>query len=131
MKFGGSSTVNGDSLAVYVSRFRGRKPLVHCITNYISMDTMVNILIASGCSPTMVHCIEEAPAFAILAGSIKDATSINPGTVSQSWAESMKVVVSACKEEDVPWVLDPVGAGASPYRTDLMIELCNIYNNSC
>jgi len=127
MKFGGSRTVNGDSLAVHVSRLRERKPLVHCITNYVSMDIMANILLASGCSPAMVHCIEEAPAFAILAGSIKGAVSINPGTVSQSWAESMKAVVSACKEKDVPWVLDPVGAGALPYRTDLMIELCRIH----
>ena len=55
----------------------GGGPLVHCITNYVSMDIMANVLLAAGMSPAMVHAELEAPEFA----GISSAVSINVGTL--------------------------------------------------
>lgn len=63
-------------------------PLVQCITNYVSMDIMANILLASGASPAMLHGIKEIEEFA----AITTAISINIGTLDPDWLESMRQV---------------------------------------
>jgi hypothetical protein len=55
----GVDAVNGESLARAVSHMRSTKPLVHCMTNYVSMDIMANVLLAAGASPAMIHAKEE------------------------------------------------------------------------
>ena len=62
----------------------GGGPLVHCITNYVSMDIMANVLLAAGMSPAMVHAELEAPEFA----GISSAVSINVGTLSPPWTKA-------------------------------------------
>ncbi len=88
-------------------------PLVQCLTNYVAMDVTANVLLAAGASPAMVHAQEEAAEFARLAS----AVSVNIGTLSPPWVAGMHLAVEAAVERGIPWVLDPVAVGATPYRT--------------
>lgn len=92
--------------------FRTQAPLVHNITNFVAMNTAANVLLAAGCSPAMVHAIEEAPEFVRLA----NALTINIGTLSSEWLASMLATAKVARECNIPWVLDPVAVGATAYR---------------
>ena len=91
---------------------RTATPLVQNITNFVAMNTMANVLLAIGASPAMVHAREEAAEFAAIA----DALSINIGTLSAAWVESMAEAAAAAKAAGRPWVLDPVAVGATTFR---------------
>ncbi len=98
---------------------RERAPLVHNITNYVVMNNTANALLAVGASPAMVHAREEVADFA----AISQALVINIGTLSPEWVEGMRLAVDSARRAKVPWVLDPVGAGATRYRTTTAAEL--------
>jgi hydroxyethylthiazole kinase len=95
-------------------RLRGRKPLVHQITNYVVMNETANATLALGALPVMAHAREEVEEMAALAG----ALVLNIGTLSPHWVDAMIAAGRAANEHGVPVVLDPVGAGATRYRTD-------------
>jgi hydroxyethylthiazole kinase len=90
---------------------RERKPLVHQITNYVVMNETANATLALGALPVMAHAPQEVEEMAALAG----ALVLNIGTLSEHWVEAM---VIAGKATRAPIVLDPVGAGATRYRTE-------------
>jgi hydroxyethylthiazole kinase len=90
---------------------RERKPLVHQITNYVVMNETANATLALGALPVMAHAPQEVEEMAAAAG----ALVLNIGTLSDHWIEAMLL---AGKAADGPIVLDPVGAGATRYRTD-------------
>eukprot|EP01134_Creolimax_fragrantissima_P003193 CFRG3193T1 len=121
----------GATLVGALKSIKQTKPLVHCMTNYVSMDIVANVLLAASCSPAMIHAVEEAPKFsAFCAENVANgAVYINVGTVSPPWAEAMKASAAECDRLSIPWILDPVGVGAPPlqFRTDLCVELCK-YN---
>lgn len=98
---------------------RAKSPLVHCITNFVSMDIMANVLLAAGASPAMAHSIGEVEAFV----GISSALLINVGTLSDEWVGAMKLAAAEARRRGTPWVLDPVGCGATPYRTKVCAEL--------
>ena len=98
---------------------RERGPLVHNITNYVAMDLSANALLAAGASPAMVHAQDEAADFARIA----DAVVINIGTLSPPWVEAMHAAAATAAERGIPWILDPVGVGATPYRTKTAMDL--------
>ena len=98
---------------------RSQSPLVHCITNYVAMNIAANVTLAAGASPAMIHAPEEVADFSPIAG----ALTINIGTLSAHWLESMKAAVTAAKGADVPWVLDPVAHYVTPYRTKAALDL--------
>jgi len=100
----------GESL----QRLRERKPLVHQITNYVVMNETANATLALGALPVMAHAREEVEEMTGLAG----ALVINIGTLSPHWVDAMLAAGVAANERGVPVVLDPVGAGATTYRTD-------------
>jgi hydroxyethylthiazole kinase len=100
----------GESLA----RLRDRRPLVHQITNYVVMNETANATLALGALPVMAHAVEEVEEMVALAG----ALVLNIGTLSFHWVESMLFAGRAANERGVPVVLDPVGAGATRYRTE-------------
>ena len=102
-----------------LSAVRREAPLVHSITNYVSMDITANALLAVGASPAMVHAVEEVEDFAAIAS----ALVVNIGTLSPPWVESMERAADRAVALGKPWVLDPVGAGATPYRTRVAREL--------
>jgi hydroxyethylthiazole kinase len=100
----------GDSLR----RLRAAKPLVHQITNYVVMNETANATLALGALPVMAHAREEVEEMAAIAG----ALVLNIGTLSPSWVEAMLLAGRVANEHGVPVVLDPVGAGATTYRTE-------------
>jgi hydroxyethylthiazole kinase len=102
--------VIGDALA----RLRERRPLVHQITNYVVMNETANATLAIGALPVMAHAREEVEQMASAAG----ALVLNIGTLSPTWVEAMLLAGRAANAAGVPVVLDPVGAGATDYRTE-------------
>jgi hydroxyethylthiazole kinase len=90
---------------------RERKPLVHQITNYVVMNETANATLALGALPVMAHAPEEVEEMAAAAG----ALVLNIGTLSEHWVEAMLLAGKAARG---PIVLDPVGAGATRYRTE-------------
>lgn len=103
----------GGALAAALSALRERAPLVQCITNYVAMTPNANTLLAAGAAPAMIHAPEEAGDFAAVAS----ALVVNIGTLSAEWVEGMRAAVAAARAGGKPWALDPVGYGATPYRT--------------
>jgi hydroxyethylthiazole kinase len=99
----------GDSLR----RLRDTKPLVHQITNYVVMNETANATLALGALPVMAHAKEEVGEMAQLAG----ALVLNIGTLSPHWVEAMILAGQIANQRGTPVVLDPVGAGATTYRT--------------
>jgi hydroxyethylthiazole kinase len=95
-------------------RLRETKPLVHQITNYVVMNETANATLAIGALPVMAHAREEVEEMVGLAG----ALVLNIGTLSPEWVEAMLLAGRAANERSVPIVLDPVGAGATHYRTE-------------
>ncbi len=98
---------------------RSSSPLVQNITNFVSMDVAANVLLAIGASPAMVHAPEETPEFV----GFSRALVINIGTLSKQWVESMEVATTAAHAQGTPWVLDPVGAGATRFRDQTVQKL--------
>src|SRR5205823_7775718 len=92
---------------------RERKPLVHQITNYVVMNETANATLAIGALPVMAHAVEEVEEMAGLAS----ALVLNIGTLSPSWVEAMLLAGGTATARQIPVVLDPVGAGATEYRT--------------
>jgi hydroxyethylthiazole kinase len=97
-----------------VAAIRRQAPVVHNITNYVVMNTTANALLALGASPVMAHAEEEV---ADMVG-IASALVINIGTLSRTWIQAMFKAAERAVERGIPIVLDPVGAGATPFRTD-------------
>lgn len=102
-----------------VQELRRVSPLVHNITNYVSMDVTANALLAIGASPAMVHAEEEVREFV----GISHSLVINIGTLSPAWVRAMHAAAKEASTRGKPWVLDPVGAGATEYRTTVAREL--------
>ncbi len=102
-----------------LARVRQQSPLIHNITNYVAMDVTANALLAAGASPAMVHSVKEVRDFA----GIADGLVVNIGTLSPDWVRAMVMAAERAVEAGKPWVLDPVGAGATPYRTAVAREL--------
>ncbi|GLC63144.1 hypothetical protein PLESTB_001986200 [Pleodorina starrii] len=98
---------------------RAKRPLVHCITNFVSMDIMANVLLAAGCSPAMAHSLDEVESFV----TISSALLVNMGTLSSDWVAAKKLAAKKAVELGKPWVLDPVGCGATPVRTASCLDL--------
>jgi hydroxyethylthiazole kinase len=93
---------------------REARPLVHQITNYVVMNETANATLALGALPVMAHAPEEMEEMVGLAG----ALVLNIGTLSEHWIEAMLLAGRAANEREIPIVLDPVGAGATRYRTE-------------
>ena len=102
-----------------VAAVRHARPLVQMITNYVSMDIAANVLLAAGAAPAMVFAPEESPEFVRRAS----ALVVNTGTLSAPGAQAMEVATIAARTHGVPWVLDPVGAGATKFRDDTISKL--------
>jgi hydroxyethylthiazole kinase len=98
---------------------RTRAPLVHNITNYVAMDLSANLLLAAGASPMMAHAIEEVEDVVDLASVLV----LNIGTPSAGTVLAMKAALTRAKARGIPAVLDPVGAGATPFRTAIAREI--------
>jgi len=92
---------------------RERKPLVHQLTNYVVMNETANATLALGALPVMAHAPQEVEEMA----GIASALVLNIGTLSEHWVEAMLLAGATASGRGIPVVLDPVGAGATAYRT--------------
>jgi len=110
---------HADRVAMGLQAVRAQAPLVHNITNFVSMDLVANALLALGASPAMVHAEEEVADFQEVAS----ALVINIGTLQPAWVRSMEQASARAAALRKPWVLDPVGVGATPYRTRAAADL--------
>ena len=102
-----------------LASIRARKPLVHQITNFVVMNETANATLAIGALPVMAHAPQEVEQMA----SAASALVLNIGTLSDEWVESMLAAGCAANRAGVPIVLDPVGAGATTYRTEVSRRL--------
>lgn len=106
-------------IARLLREVRDKKPLVHNLTNYVTVNDCANALLAVGASPVMADDIGEAADIAALA----DAVVINIGTLNARTIQSMLAAGKKAVSLGRPVVLDPVGAGASRLRTETALEL--------
>ncbi len=102
-----------------LQRIKERRPLVHQITNLVVMNPTANATLALGASPVMAHARQEVEDMVALAG----ALVLNAGTPDPDWIQAMLLAGRRANELGVPVVLDPVGAGATPYRTETNLML--------
>lgn len=104
--------IDADALWILLNAVRERQPLVHNITNFVVMNTTANALLALGASPAMVHALDEVEDFV----AISQALVVNIGTLYSEQIAACKLAAQRARAGGVPWILDPVGAGATPYR---------------
>lgn len=97
-----------------IDSIRSKKPLIHNITNYVTVNDCANAVLAIGASPIMADDICEAEDIT----SISSALVINIGTLNQRTIESMLSSGRKANELGIPVIFDPVGAGASKMRNE-------------
>ncbi len=103
----------------YLSDVRKKQPHIHCITNYVSANDCANLLLASGSSPIMADCpLESAEITALCDGLLLNTGILNPEKLS-----AMQKSGRTANALHHPVVLDPVGAGASRFRTESVQSL--------
>lgn len=100
---------------------RERNPLVHQITNYVTVNDCANMTICFGASPVMSHAPEDVADMIKIAGVLV----LNIGTLDEKQIEGMLTAANEAIKCDIPIVLDPVGAGATPYRTQTAERFMN------
>jgi hydroxyethylthiazole kinase len=107
-------TALSEKAAENLVALREQKPLIHNITNYVVMNYTANALLAMGASPVMAHAQNEVEDMVAFAG----ALVLNIGTLTDDWISSMIKAGKKASELDTPIILDPVGSGATPLRTN-------------
>ncbi|WP_100330697.1 hydroxyethylthiazole kinase [Bacillus xiapuensis] len=105
--------MNTHRIGNLLTRIRKQKPLIHNITNVVVTNFTANGLLALGASPVMAYAKEEVGDMARISG----ALVLNIGTLTEEIVEAMIIAGKAANEANVPVILDPVGAGATSYRT--------------
>lgn len=108
-----------DMLAEFLNRVRAQRPMVHCITNYVTANDCANMLLACGGSAVMADDPEEAAEIAALS----DALVLNLGTPNLRRIEAMRLAGQQANRLGRPVVLDPVGAGCSELRDRAALTL--------
>ena len=110
-------------LSAALRNVRASTPLVHCITNYVTVNDCANALLACGGSPIMSDEPLDVPDIQTICGGLV----LNIGTLNQQTIAGMKAAAERATELAHPIVLDPVGAGASALRTETASALLDSY----
>lgn len=111
------------ALSTALRNVRSTTPLVHCITNYVTVNDCANALLACGGSPIMSDEPEDVADIQTICGGLV----LNIGTLNAQTIAGMRVAGARATELGHPIVLDPVGAGASALRTRTAGELLDAY----
>ena len=104
-----------------IKTMRDKKPLVHHITNWVTINDCAQIVRRWGCLPVMAHAREEVEDMVGLAS----ALVLNIGTLTPELVESMLLAAAAANQKGIPVVLDAVGVGATRLRTAEAQRLLN------
>ncbi|GAG58704.1 unnamed protein product [marine sediment metagenome] len=107
------------SISETLRKIKEQRPLVHHITNWVTIYDCANIVRAIGALPVMAHAIEEVEQMT----SISSALVLNIGTLTVDLAESMILAGKKANEKNIPVILDAVGAGATDLRTNKAAEI--------
>lgn len=118
--------MNSIALAPSLRSVRSTTPLVHCITNYVTVNDCANALLACGGSPIM----SDEPQDVVDIQAICDGLVLNIGTLNEHTIAGMHAAGKRATELGHPIVLDPVGAGASALRTKTASDLLDAYGVS-
>ena len=102
-------------------KLRDKRPLVHHITNWVTIYDCANITRAFGALPVMAHAKEEAADMAAIAS----ALVLNIGTLTPDLIQSMILAGKSANKKSIPVVLDAVGVGATKLRDEKALELLN------
>ena len=117
--------INANTIWALLTAVREQQPLVHNITNFVVMNNSANALLALGASPAMVHSCDEVEDFVAISRSLV----INIGTLYSEQIAACKLAVIKAHNVGVPWILDPVGAGATSYRRTAAAALTRLQPN--
>ncbi|MDD5259447.1 MAG: hydroxyethylthiazole kinase [bacterium] len=102
-----------------LDKVRKQKPIVHHLTNWVTIYDCANIVKALGASPVMAHGPEEVADMAKIAS----ALVLNIGTLTTDFIEAMKLAAISANSKGIPVILDVCGAGATPFRDIKCFEL--------
>jgi len=103
----------------YIQSVKNQSPLVHNVTNFVVMNNTANALLAVGASPIMAHAKSEIKEMV----AISNAVVINIGTLDEYWSDSMLIAAEEAHRTNKTWILDPVGAGATSFRDEVLAKL--------
>jgi hydroxyethylthiazole kinase len=103
----------------WLAKVRTAKPVVHHLTNWVTIYDCANVVKVLGASPVMAHAPEEVADMAKLAS----ALVLNIGTLTVPMVEAMKAAAKSANAQGIPVVLDVCGAGATPLRDQKSLEL--------
>ena len=106
-------------LELMSDQVRKHAPLIHNMTNRVSINDCANILLACGASPIMAEAIEEVEEITAMC----DGLVLNMGMPNRQKIEAMKKAGKRANALHIPVVLDPVGVGASAFRREAVSEL--------
>lgn len=98
---------------------REKRPLIHCITNYVTAGDVANAILACGGSPVMADHPDEVKEVT----GISNCLLLNTGTPKEHSKAAMENAGLEANRRNLPVILDPVGIGISAYRTDLILEI--------
>lgn len=118
--------MNLQNIANTLQKMRQVNPLVHNITNVVVTNFTANGLLALGASPVMAYAPEEVADMASIAG----ALALNIGTLNEKEIEAMLLAGKSANQHNVPVIFDPVGAGATAYRTETARKIVKEINIS-
>ncbi len=102
-----------------LTKIKEQKPLIHHITNWVTIYDCANIVRITGALPVMAHAPEEVEQMTSISG----ALVLNIGTLTVDLVKSMILAGRRANEKDIPVVLDAVGVGATDLRTDKAKEI--------
>jgi len=102
-----------------IHNLREKSPLIYNISNFVVMNNTANALLAVGASPIMSHAHSEIDEMS----TISQALVINIGTLDEYWVQSMLKASELFHQLQKPWILDPVGAGATSFRNATLQQL--------
>jgi len=116
-----SENISPEDMAENLGRIREMKPLVHHLTNWVTIYDCAQITRATGALPVMAHAKEEVEEMVSLSG----ALVLNIGTLTPEFVESASLALRKANEKGIPVVLDAVGVGATGLRTESALRLIN------
>src|ERR687884_1729221 len=95
-------------------RLSEERPLIHHLTNYVTVNLVANTTLSVGALPVMAHALEEVVEMVGLAS----ALVVNIGTLDPPFIEAALIAGNRANDRGIPVILDPVGAGATSFRTE-------------
>lgn len=118
--------MENEEIKTYLNNLKQKTPLIHCITNYVTVNDVANALIAIGASPVMADEPSESGEMT----AISNGLLINLGTLNLNTIKAMHNSIKMANSLNLPVVLDPVGVGASTLRNETAINFLKEYKFS-